>query len=111
VNLPILLLKAMIVKLLQQDTGWQLRLEGHITVASAAELKGLLLQWLADGKDLELDLEHVDEFDITAMQMIYAAAREATRKGARIVGRASSAVTTAVRDSGFDRMPGFPILG
>jgi len=97
------------VTLERNESRYLIRLEGQITVNSAAELKGLLLEWLAAGKDLELDLERAEEIDITILQLIWAAAREAARTGAKIVGRASSVAASAACDSGFAHMPGFPI--
>ena len=86
-----------------------IRLEGQVTLTSATELHNLLLQWRAGGKNLELDLEQAEEIDITILQLLWAAAREAGRTGALIVCRASNAVILAAHDSGFDQTPGFPL--
>ena len=88
-----------------------IRLEGSVSLASVGELKALLLEWLAAGNDLELDLDRVEEFDLTALQLLCAAAREASRIGVRIVTRASNPVITTVCDAGFGQVPGFPIQG
>ena len=85
-----------------------IRLEGELSLSCATELKRLLLEWFAGGKDLELDLEHAEEIDITIMQLLWAAARDAARAGRRTAGRASAAVCAAVRDAGFHLAPGFP---
>jgi anti-sigma B factor antagonist len=97
------------VTLQRQEGSWLIRLEGQVTVTSAAELKERLLEWLAAGKNLELDLESAEEIDITILQLLWAAAREAARTGTKIVARASSAAATAARDSGFGQLPGFPV--
>jgi anti-anti-sigma regulatory factor len=89
------------VTLQRHESHCLIRLEGQVTIASAAELKTLLLEWLAAGKDLELDLEGAEEIDITIMQLLWAAEREAARTGVGVVARASSAATIAVRDAGF----------
>jgi anti-anti-sigma regulatory factor len=81
-------------------------LEGDLTLASAAGLKSLLLEWLAAGTDLQLDLESAGEIDVTVMQLLWAAGREAARVGNGIVGRVSEAVDRAARDAGFDPFPG-----
>jgi len=94
------------VTLQRHDSGWLIGLEGRITIASAAELKQLLLEWLAAEKDLELDLAGVEEIDITIMQLLWAAGREAARTGARVVSRLSNAAIVAARDAGF---AGFPV--
>ena len=88
-----------------------IRLEGQITLTSAAKLQGLLLEWLAGGKDLELDLGCAEEIDITILLLRWAAAREAASAGVKIAGRASQAASIAARDSGFAQIPGFPVLG
>ena len=86
-----------------------IRMEGHITLACAGELRKLLLDWLATGKSLELNLERAEDIDITAMQLLWTAAREAAREGVGIVARATGAVAATVRDSGFAQAPGFPV--
>jgi anti-anti-sigma regulatory factor len=96
------------ITLQRDESQWLLRLEGQATIASAAELKQLLLEWLAAGKDLKLDLEDVEEIDITIMQLLWAAGREAARTGAEVVGSASDAAIVAVRGAGFPGMPGVP---
>jgi len=98
------------VTLQRDESRWLISLEGQVTLASAAELRSLLLEWLATGKDVELDLQRAEEIDIAIMQLLWAAAREAARTGVKIVGRASSAAAIAVRDAGFAPIPGFPAL-
>ena len=78
---------------------------------SAADLKSLLLEGLAAGKDLHLDLERVEEIDITIMQLLWAAGREAERTAARMIIRTSEAAGAAAREVGFDRFPGEPPQG
>ncbi len=81
-----------------------IRLEGELTVTSAAELKEVLLVAFANG-DLQLDLERAEEIDISIMQLLWAAGREAERKGVNISLRAPDAVTRAARDAGFEKWP------
>jgi ABC-type transporter Mla MlaB component len=95
----------MLLQISQQEFKWLLRLEGQVTVAAAAELKGALIEWLGAHTNLDLDLEATEEIDIAAIQLLYAAGREAARKGLRIDGRVSSVVSAAIRDSGFDKEP------
>ena len=83
-------------------------LEGRINLACSAELKELLLEWLAAGKDLELDLAGAEEIDITILQLLGAAASAAARAGLTIVARASQAAMAAACDSGFAHLPEFP---
>jgi anti-anti-sigma regulatory factor len=93
----------------RQESRSLIRLEGDITLASAAELKGLLLEGLAAGKDLWLDLEHTGEIDVTAMQLLWAAGREADRAGVKIAIRVSDAAGAAARQAGFERFPGLAV--
>ena len=86
-------------------THWIVRLDGEFTLASAPELKALLLEWLASGKDLQLDLEQAGQIDITLLQLLWAAAREARRAGAGISSRVSETAAVAARDAGFERFP------
>ena len=86
-----------------------IRLEGEFTLTSAAELKRVLLEGLAPGRDLRLDLELTEGIDITAMQLLWAAGREADRTGARIAIRVSEPAASDARDAGFERFPGEPL--
>ena len=85
------------------------RLDGQITLASAEELRALLLQGLASGNILELNLERTESLDIAGMQLLWAAGREAARAGTRIVVRSSEAARVAIRDAGFEQMLGLPV--
>lgn len=84
-------------------------MEGQITLASAGELKPLLVEWLAAPKDLEIDLQRVQEMDITIMQLLWSAMREAAQKGAVMAVLASHPAAAAARDAGFAQLPGFHI--
>jgi anti-anti-sigma regulatory factor len=97
------------VTLHRREITWLMRLEGRITVTSAAELKEALLEWLAAGKNLELDLETAEEIDVTVMQLLWATARAAAPTGMKIVARMSRAAAVDARDGGFTGLPGFPV--
>jgi hypothetical protein len=88
------------------ETHWLLRLEGDYNISSAAELKAALLDGLASSKELELDLEGAGELDITFLQLLWAAEREAGRAGPRLVCRVSETAGAAARGAGFERFPG-----
>ena len=81
-----------------------------MNIASATELKQLLLEWLATGKNLDLDLEAVEEIDITIMQLLWSAGQEAARRGIGFGGRTSRAAAFAMRDAGLI-MPGIAYSG
>lgn len=90
----------------QRQSPWLIRLEGEINLTSAAELKFLMLDWLASGQNLKLDLGGVEEMDISILQVLFAAGREAAARGAGIVTRLSDQAAMAARDAGFERIPG-----
>ncbi len=95
----------------RHEPDWVIRIDGQATLASAGELKAMLLEWLASGSNLRLDLEAAEEIDVPQLQLLWAAAREAARTGVEVGCRASSAVAAAAHDSGFAQAPGFPISG
>lgn len=82
-----------------------LRFEGEINIAFAAELKSLLLEALASGKDLRVDLEHATELDVTALQLLWAARRQAGNSGAAfaLAGPIADEILAAARDAGFEK--------
>jgi anti-sigma B factor antagonist len=93
----------------RQESQSLIRLEGEFTVTSAAELKDLLLEGLASGNDLLLDLEQAGEIDITLMQLLWAAGREADRAGVSIAILVSDTAGAAAREAGFERFPGLTV--
>jgi anti-anti-sigma factor len=97
----------MAVTLDQSEALCVIRLEGEVGIASAAELKKLLLQALASGRELRVDLEGATELDVTAWQLLWAAEREARGSGVgfALAGRLPEKISAAVRDAGFDEFP------
>jgi anti-anti-sigma regulatory factor len=81
-------------------------LDGEFNLTAAGELKRLLLEWLASGGDLQVDLEQAAEIDITLLQLLVAAESAAAHSGAGFAARVSPAAAMAARDAGFDRFPG-----
>ena len=81
-----------------------LRLEGEVSIASAAELKQCLVQALATGRELRLNLETATELDITTMQLLWAAQRAAKKSGTEFVvaGTMPAAILAAAHDAGFE---------
>ena len=99
------------VTMQRQETHSLIRLEGELTITSAAELKAALLAGLAAGTDLHLDLEHAETIDVTVMQLLWAAGREADRTGIALAGRMSEAAAAMAREAGFERLPGMAVEG
>ncbi len=87
-------------------THWVLRLEGDFNMMLAAELKGMLVEGLASGKELRVDLEGAGEIDITFLQLLWSAEREAVRAGSGFVSRVSRTASDQARDAGFEEFPG-----
>ena len=98
---------SMPVTLAQGEAQCVIRLDGEINIGSAAELKKLLLQALASGRELRVDLEHATELDVTALQLLWAAGREARgcSRGFTVAGRVPGEISVAVGDAGFETFP------
>jgi len=92
----------------RRELDWSIGLEGPMTVTSAADVRKTLMEWLAAGRDLELDLARTDEIDVTIMQLLWAAAREGAGRGMKLSGRASLSAARNLREAGFLEAPGFP---
>jgi MFS superfamily sulfate permease-like transporter len=82
------------------------RFEGEILVTSIAEIRRLLLEELASGRDLLLDLKHAEEIDLSFMQLLWATGSEAERGGIKVGIRLSETVAATAREAGFERFPG-----
>ena len=93
--------------ILQDEMLYAMRLEGAIDITCATELKKLLLEALASGKDVQMDLERVTDLDVTALQLFWAAGREAERAGTALAvsGKVPEPVSAAAREAGFERFP------
>lgn len=90
----------------QQEPHWVIRLDGELNAGCAVELRRLLLAWREAGRDLELDCSGVGELDVTILQLLEAARREARQENLGFGGRTSDVVTSAVRDAGFVDLEG-----
>jgi ABC-type transporter Mla MlaB component len=88
------------------ETHWILRLDGDYSLGSAAELKALLLAGLASGNQMEIDLARAGEIDVTVLQLLWAAAREAARESRGFLSRVPESVTALAREAGFESFPG-----
>ena len=84
-----------------------LRCEGDVKVSSAAELKQLLLRALERGKDIQVDLASVTEVDITTLQLLWAAEREAKGAGVgfSLAGELPAGVAATLAAAGFQSFP------
>ena len=85
------------------EAGTLIALEGAIDIASAAELKALLLQALGSGTKLRVSLDAATYLDVTAFQLLWAAAQQARRSGVefRLSGQVPEPVSATLADAGF----------
>lgn len=84
-----------------------LHLEGEIDISSATEFRMVLLKMLASGRELRVDLERANDLDVTSIQLLWAAEREARRSGMgmTLTGRVPETISAALGDAGFEKFP------
>ena len=84
-----------------------IRLEGVIDIALAAELKTTLLEALKSPKPLRVALNADADLDVTAIQLLWAADREAkaSNVGFTLHGCVPDAVSATLKETGFERFP------
>jgi len=87
----------------EEELSW-IRLEGEVGIGSAAELKDFLIQALASGKKVRVSLQSATELDVTAVELLWAALREAKASGVAFVIEAPvpPIITSALLQAGFD---------
>ena len=86
------------------ETQCVINLQANVDISDAADLKQALLDALLSHKKLCLDLTGVTDMDITAVQLLWAAARESRREGISftVMGAVPEEITSTIRDAGFD---------
>jgi anti-anti-sigma regulatory factor len=84
-----------------------IRLQGDMNICSAAEFKRILLLVLAHGKDIRVDLSSVTELDVSVLQLLWAAEREAKGAGVGLsfTGQCPQEVALALAAAGFEKFP------
>jgi anti-anti-sigma factor len=84
-----------------------IRLEGDVDIGSAAELKEVLLEALASKAKLRISVETATGMDVTAVQLLWAAEREARASGVILAlqGPVPAILRATLREAGFDRFP------
>lgn len=95
------------VTLEKKDALTIIQLEGTIDVGGAAELKELLVQQLKSSAAVYVSLDAATGLDVTAVQLLWAAAREAQRVGVEFgfKGQTPEAVRSALVDAGIGEFP------
>jgi ABC-type transporter Mla MlaB component len=92
------------VTLEREDELSTIRLEGEVGIASAADLKSQLIQALGCGKQVRVSLQSVTDLDVTAVELLWAARREAKASSVAfaIDGPIPSMVLSSLLQAGFD---------
>ena len=92
----------MSVALTHREDSSLVHLEGAIDIADAAPLKAVLLQALKRGNAIEVALDSATSLDVTAIQLLWAAQREAQRAAVAcaFAGPVPEAVSAALADAG-----------
>ena len=80
-------------------------LDGVVDISTAAELKEQLLEALAAGGGVCVDLNCVADVDVTWVQLIWAAQREAARAGVKFSfsGPVPERIAAALHAAGFEQ--------
>ncbi|MBS4098787.1 MAG: STAS domain-containing protein [Sulfuricella sp.] len=64
----------------EKDQITRMDIEGELSIFTAAAIRERLLDSLADGAEIEVDLSKVSEIDCAGVQLMVAAQREATAR-------------------------------
>jgi anti-anti-sigma factor len=91
----------------QKETACLIHLEGEVNITSASELKKVLLLAIASGRDLLVNLERAKELDVTALQLLWAAEREASGSGLKftVATQMPDEIFVAIRGLSFEKFP------
>jgi len=84
-----------------------IRLEGEVDISQADELRRVLLAALGEKREVRISLETATGIDITTVQLLWAAEREARGMGSVLAlqGTVPEALSITVREAGLDRFP------
>ncbi len=95
------------ITLKQSEGSNVIRLEGAIDIARAAELKATFLDALRSGNPVRVALDGCTDLDVTAVQLLWAAEREARALavGFTLAGPVPEPLWASLKDAGFERFP------
>ncbi|HTW80178.1 MAG TPA: STAS domain-containing protein [Terracidiphilus sp.] len=81
-----------------------LQLKGAIDISVAAELKATLIEALATEETIRVSLEAVSEIDVTGIQLLWVARREAKQRGLKFMleGEMPLPVKSVLSDLGLE---------
>ena len=90
----------------QRDTSFDLGLEDAVDIACAVELKTVLVDALQSGKQVRVALDRCSALDVTAIQLLFAAEREARSRGVpfALTGLAPDGILAALEEAGFENL-------
>ena len=96
----------MTLRLDQQEQSNELHLVGPIEISDSAQLKQMLIDSLASGKDLLIELSSASELNVTALQLLLAARREAISLNIdfRVVNVVSDELSRSMNEAGFGEL-------
>jgi hypothetical protein len=82
------------------------RLEGELGIGTARELKDLLVDALASGKRLRIELAGAPVFGVTVYQLLWAARCETKRAGVEflIQGPVAAGISLAMEEAGLPHL-------
>jgi anti-anti-sigma regulatory factor len=89
-------------------TSCVVRLEGDIDVTCSTELKRTLIEAISSGKEVQVDLAQAGDLDVTAIQLLWAAGREAEKAAVSFAVSPRDVpenVHRAVCEAGFENFP------
>ena len=69
----------------QNETQFLIRLTGDVTITTADELKVFLLQSIASGKEMRINMESATSLDISIYQLLCAAERASKQAGKKFI--------------------------
>jgi anti-anti-sigma factor len=94
------------VTLEQSEALRVIRLEGPIDIGCAAELKQILLQALESKDEVSVSMESATDLDVTAMQLLWAAAREANVSGVELTltGPVPEGISISIANAGIESL-------
>ena len=95
------------IALYEGRTRCVIRLDGDIDITCSDELKRTLIEAISTRKELQVDLARTTDLDVTAIQLLWAATREAEKTGASfgVTGQIPENLIGTVRDAGFEKFP------
>jgi anti-anti-sigma regulatory factor len=92
----------------QSEETSTVRLEGEVDISGAQELKDRLMEALAAGREVRLELSAATALDITAFQLIWAVERAAKNAGVAFSmdGPVPEKIVLSMLDAGLEPFPG-----